>query len=69
MSKYKLNWQRDVDTDEPDVFILNLPAGFRLYDEMCHVRGFDTRKELTDFVKWGVVPCDCAECNRYLSRA
>ena len=69
MSKYKLNWQRDVDTDEPDVFILNLPAGFRLYDEMCHARGFDTCKELTDFVKWGVVPCDCAECNKYLSRA
>lgn len=59
---YKLNFARDVDTDEPGVFILNLPFGFRFYDEECHVRGFESRKELKDFIEWGVVPCNCKEC-------
>ncbi len=63
-TKYKLNFQRDVDTDEPDVLILNLPAGFRFYDEECHTRGFESRKELNEFIKWGVVPCDCKQCQR-----
>lgn len=67
MTKYKINMARDVDTDEPGVYILNLPAGFRLYDEMCHVRGFESRKELTEFVKWGVIPCDCAECKHTIA--
>ena len=32
MNKYKLNVPRDVDTDEPGSYILNLPRGFR-FDE------------------------------------
>lgn len=64
---YKLNFQRDVDTDEPGVYILNLPAGYRFYDEVCHVRGFESRAELRDAVKWQVVPCDCPECTKALA--
>ena len=60
--KYKLNFSRDVDTDEPGVLILNLPNGFRFYDEVCHVRGFESLAELKDAVKWQVVPCDCNQC-------
>lgn len=64
--KYKLNVKRDVDIDGDYLgikgYILNLPAGFKLYDEDCHVRGFDTMKELKEFVKWGVEPCNCKEC-------
>ncbi len=63
--KYKLNFARDVDTDEPGVLILNLPAGFRFYDELCHTRGFESRAELNDAVKWAVIPCDCPECQKY----
>ena len=66
--KYKLNVIRDVDIDSDysgvHGYILNLPSGFRMYDELCHVRGFDTMQELRDFVKWGVVPCDCQSCLR-----
>ena len=63
--KYKLNVQRDVDTDEPGVYILNLPGGFK-FDEPgdCHTRGFDTMKELRDDVKNAVVPCSCDGCNQ-----
>ena len=70
MKKYKLNIAKDVDVDSGwnDIYgyILNTPAGFKLYDEDCHVRGFDTMKELKEFVKWGVVPCNCKECLRML---
>jgi hypothetical protein len=66
--KYKLNSARDIDRDEPDVFILNLPAGFR-FDEgnspndRSHVRGYDTMKELRAELKAGfVVECDCPSC-------
>jgi hypothetical protein len=67
--KYKLNVTRDVDTDEPGAYILNLPAGFR-FDEASaandrsHVRGYDTMRELRDDVKHNVVPCDCNGCSR-----
>ena len=61
MAKYKLNIARDVDTDE-DVYILNLPYGFRFDDDIVHVRGFDTMRELRHAVKYEVIPCDCAEC-------
>jgi len=65
MSKYKLNVSRDVDTDEPGVYILNLPAGFKFnHDPFVteHVRGYDSMRELREEIKWAVVPCVCAEC-------
>lgn len=66
MNKYKLNLQRDVDTDEPGVLILNLPAGFRFYDDEVHVRGFESKAELLDAVKWQVIPCSCKQCQKEL---
>jgi hypothetical protein len=66
--KYKLNYQRDVDTDEPGVLILNLPSGFRFYDDLVHTRGFESRSDLRDAVKWQVIPCDCAQCKKELSK-
>lgn len=65
--KYKLDVARDVDTDEPDVFILNLPKGWRLNEpvfgnDFQHVMGFDSMKELRAYVKTGVVPCSCSGC-------
>lgn len=65
--QYKLNIARDVDTDEPDNFILNLPAGFRFYDEICHTKGFDSMAELKREIKWQVVPCDCEQCQHELA--
>ena len=67
--QYKLNVQRDVDTDEPGVYILNLPKGWR-FDEhssptnRSHVRGYDSMKELRADVRHSVIPCDCPECSR-----
>jgi 23S rRNA G2445 N2-methylase RlmL len=64
---YKLNIARDVDSDEPGVYILNLPKGFR-FDEhsspndRLHVRGYDTMKELRADIKHSVIPCDCNGC-------
>lgn len=66
---YKLNAQRDVDTDEPGVFILNLPKGFR-FDEhsapnnRVHVRGYDSMRELRGDAKSSVIPCDCGSCTQ-----
>ena len=65
--KYKLDVARDVDTDEPDVFILSLPKGWRLDEpvfgnDVQHVMGFDSMKELRAYVKNGVVPCNCTGC-------
>jgi 23S rRNA G2445 N2-methylase RlmL len=60
--KYKLNVARDVDTDEPGSYILNLPYGFRFYDDLVHVRGYDTMRELREAVRDDVIPCDCPEC-------
>jgi len=65
--KYKLNTACDVDTDEPDVYILNLPAGFKFnHDPMslCHTYAYDTMSELRADIKHSVIPCDCAECAR-----
>jgi 23S rRNA G2445 N2-methylase RlmL len=45
MKRYKLDVKRDVDADE-DGYILNLPYGFRFDDDIVHVRGYDTMKEL-----------------------
>ena len=58
--KYKLRKQ-DVDK-EPDGYILNLPLGFRFYNEIVHTRGFDTMQELREAVKNDVIPCECSEC-------
>ena len=64
--KYKLNVARDVDTDEPEVFILNLPGGWKFdHDPMdlSHTRAYDSMKELRADIKAGwVVPCACDEC-------
>ena len=70
MSKYKLNVARDVDTDEPGVYILNLPAGFRFtHDPLdnLHVYAYDSMKELRNDVKWSVEPCNCKECQQMLA--
>jgi hypothetical protein len=67
--KYKLDVACDVDTDEPDVYILNLPKGWR-FDEVSspedrsHVRGYDTMRELRNDIKHSVIPCDCLHCKQ-----
>lgn len=68
-AKYKLNVARDVDHDAPGSYILNLPGGFRFYDELVHTRGYDTMRELRADIKDSVIPCDCAECLRIIARA
>ena len=68
---YKLNIQRDVDTDEPGVFILNLPGGWQFnHDPMalCHTYAYDSMRELRHDIKTSVVPCDCQECKEMLNR-
>jgi hypothetical protein len=68
---YKLNTSRDVDTDEPGVFILNLPAGYRFnHDPMStlHVYAYDSMKELRVDIKHSVITCECAECKSMLNR-
>jgi hypothetical protein len=60
-TRYKLR-QQDIDPD-PDGYILNLPAGYQFkYDPGCHVRGFDTMKELRDEARTGVIACSCKDC-------
>jgi len=60
-TRYKLR-QQDIDPD-PNGYILNLPAGYQFkYDTGCHVRGFDTMKELRDEVRTAVIPCSCKDC-------
>ncbi len=65
--QYKLNASRDIDRDEPGVYILNLPKGWR-FDEhsspndRSHVRGYDSMRELRQDVKSAVIPCDCSRC-------
>jgi hypothetical protein len=66
--KYKLNVARDVDVDgygEDACYILNLPWGYRFYDDIVHVRGYDTMAELKQSVKNDVIPCNCPECARH----
>jgi hypothetical protein len=67
--KYRLNVARDVDTDEPDVFILNLPGGWKFnHDPMslCHTHAYDSIKELRDDIKHSVEICFCPECIRMI---
>lgn len=59
---YKLNINRDVDPDGDTGFILNLPNGFRFYDDLVHTRGYDTMKELKESAKKDVIPCNCKDC-------
>ena len=61
--KYKLNVDRDVDSDD-DGYILNLPRGFRFDDEIVHVRGFDSMKELRASARSDVICCDCFSCKQ-----
>lgn len=67
--KYKLNVKRDVDVcssmfgDLTD-YMLNLPNGFRFYDEIVHVRGFDSMAELRQAAKNDVILCDCKDCKK-----
>jgi len=63
--KYKLDVKRDVDTDEPDVYILNLPKGWKFDHDAFqaeHARGFDSMSELRYDAKNHVVPCNCNSC-------
>ena len=62
--KYKLDIKRDVDPD-PDGFILNLPFGFRFYDDYVHVKGYDTMKELKQSARDDVILCDCDDCKNH----
>lgn len=68
--QYKLNISRDIDSDEPGVYILNLPSGFRFDepsspDDRVHVRGYDSMRELRQDIKFGnVIPCDCRSCKK-----
>jgi len=68
--KFKLDVARDVDTDEPGVFIMNLPGGWKfnhdLFD-LCHTYAYDSMKELRADLKHSVEPCDCAECRRMIA--
>jgi hypothetical protein len=63
--RYKLNVSRDVDVDgygDEVGYILNLPYGFRFDDDLVHVRGYDTMRELRAAVKTDVIPCNCTAC-------
>lgn len=71
-SRYKLDVAKDVDTDEPGVYILNLPSGWKFAHDaysLEHVRAYDTMRELRDDIKGWVVPCNCAECERMMVTA
>jgi hypothetical protein len=64
---YKLNAARDIDRDEPGVYILNLPKGWRFDeastpDNRSHTRGYDSMKELREDIKQNVIACDCRQC-------
>ena len=73
MTKYKLNVKNDVDvctsrfSDDTD-YLLHLPYGFRFSDEVVHIRGFDSMKELKEASKKDVVPCDCQNCKEGLMK-
>lgn len=67
MTKFKLNVQRDVDPDGCGGLMLHLPFGFRFYDDLVHVRGYDSMAELKKSAREDVIPCDCAECTAHLT--
>lgn len=63
--KYKLNVVRDVDVDgygDERGYILNLPYGFRFDDDLVHVRGYDTMRELKQAARDDVIVCKCHDC-------
>jgi hypothetical protein len=65
VTKYKLDVERDVDTNGDGGYILSLPDGFRMDDhDVCHTIGFDTMKELRAYARTNVIPCDCKECKK-----
>ena len=69
--KYKLNVSHDVDLDEPGVYILNLPGGWKFAHDpysLEHVRAYDSMLDLRAGIKGWVVPCDCAECKRMANK-
>ena len=66
--KYKLDIKRDVDGIEGD-YLLWLPAGFRFNDDMVHVRGYDTIKEIKIAAQLDVVECDCDDCKQNIANS
>jgi hypothetical protein len=66
--KYKLDAKRDVDVDEGGGLMLWLPVGFRFYDDLVHVRGFDTMREVRQAAREDVIPCDCPECKQLAAK-
>jgi hypothetical protein len=63
--KYKLNVARDVDVDgygDEKGYILNLPYGFRFYDDLVHIRGYDTMRELRESARDDTIVCNCTMC-------
>jgi hypothetical protein len=69
--KYKLNAARDIDIDgygDEVSYILNLPWGFRFDDDLVHIRGYDTMKELKTSAKNDVIKCDCKECQEFTNK-
>ncbi len=70
---YRLNVSRDVDLDGGSFgtcvsYILNLPDGFRFDDDLVHVRGFDSMKELRHAARSDVIACSCRDCVAGLAR-
>ena len=62
VAKYKFN-MADVDVLDDGDIMVTLPYGFRWYDDLVHVRGFDTIAEIKQSIKRGeVIPCDCQSC-------
>jgi hypothetical protein len=69
--KYKLNVKQDVDTDEPGVFILNLPGGWKFnHDPMdlLHTYAYDSMRELRADIKDSVETCDCDGCKAMIAK-
>ena len=70
--KYKLNVARDVDTDEPGVFILNLPGGWKFnHDPLAdlHTYAYDSMRELRADIRHSVEPCSCSGCKALIAKA
>lgn len=66
--KYKLNVKRDVEIEKNDFgtdYILTLPYGWRFDDEIVHVRGYDSLKELRQSARDEVIVCACNECVKF----
>jgi len=69
--KYKLDVKNDIDVDgsgEDITYLLNLQYGFRFSDDIVHVRGYGSMKELRESIKNEVIPCDCPDCQRGLQK-